>query len=104
MDPRYGPYLGHPYVVEHSGGGHHPLGWLLAFLLLALVVALIVWLVLRFVTPRGAGTGAAVAPPADDALDVVRLRYAKGEIDRREFLRITGDLGAPPEPPPAPSA
>ena len=44
-----------------------------------------------------------VAGPLDNAVDVVRMRYAKGEIDRDDFLRISADLGGAPEPPPVPS-
>jgi uncharacterized membrane protein len=89
-------------MMERHGGGGHPLGWLVAFVVLALIVALVVWVVLRALEGR-AGRTAIVAGPANDALDVVRLRYAHGEIDRREFLRMIGDLGGSPEPPPAPS-
>ena len=110
MNPRdggfggdFGPMMNHPYLVEH-GHDHadHPFGWLLMFVVLALVIALVVWLVLRVYGPRGHVHR--VAAPLDDALDTVRMRYAKGEIDRKEFLRMIGDLGAPPEPPLAPSA
>ena len=38
-----------------------------------------------------------VAGP-DAAVDSVRLRYARGEIDRDEFIRVATDLGAPPPP------
>lgn len=94
---RFGP---NPYVVNH--GGHHPLEWLIFFLLLALVVALVVWLILRFTSFRvGAPPLAqAAGPRLDEALDVVRMRYARGEIDRREFLRLSKDLGEPAGPEP----
>jgi hypothetical protein len=46
--------------------------------------------------PVGAGV--------DPALAALRLRYARGELSREEFLRTSADLGAPPPadgPPPA---
>ena len=53
--------------------------------------------------PPGPGRGPA---PADEALTHVRLRYARGELSRDEYLRMSADLGAPvvdaPAPPPAP--
>ncbi len=112
MNPRdggIGPMMNHPFVVEH-GHRHadHSFSWLVMFLVLALVVALIVWVVLQ-VTSRRGGTQLAmqpamVGPPVDGALEVVRMRYAEGKIERDEFLRVAGDLGAPVEPSPAPSA
>ena len=77
---------------------HHdrPLTWLLVALLVALIVVLAAWLATRLAR-RGTGPqpGAAVAVPLDGALDTVRLRYARGEIAREEFLRLSADLGAP---------
>ena len=94
--PTYGPYFAH----HHDGG--HPFAWILFFLLLALVVALVTWVVLRFADGRlGQSRRVVVAsgPPVDDPLTAVRMRYARGEIDRNEFLRISNDLGGPPEQP-----
>jgi uncharacterized membrane protein len=95
----YDPMNG--FVVVHHGGGH-PLAWLLFFfLILALLVALVAWLVVRFLGSRaGGGLVAVTGPPVTDALELVRLRYARGEIDRNDFLRMSGDLGAPPAPEP----
>jgi putative membrane protein len=81
-------------------GGGHPLGWVLMFLLIALLVILAVWIVHRFTRARPGAPVLATAtgPRADDALTTVRMRYARGEIDRDAFLRINADLGGPPEP------
>jgi putative membrane protein len=98
--------MNHPYLVE-NGHRHadHPFGWLLMFVVLALVVALIVWIVLRVIGSRGSQAQSATAETAhDDALELVRMRYARGEIDREVFLRTTADLGGAPEPLAAPSA
>ena len=77
---------------QHGHGGGWPFG--LFFLLILLILGgLVVWSLLR--------PGARHAPPAaggsppDPALEQARLRYARGEIDRDEFVRIARDLGSP---------
>ncbi len=39
-----------------------------------------------------------------DALEVLRMRFASGQMSRDEFLQATGDLTATIEPPPPPAA
>jgi uncharacterized membrane protein len=75
--------------------GHHHEGWggphvfaLLLFLLLLIAIVVLLWRSFR-ARPAAGTTGHA----ADGALDLVRLRYAKGEIGRDEFLRLNEDLG-----------
>ena len=66
-------------------------GWWMAFGGLWMVVfwggliALIVWGIKK-VTERGGST------PKHDPLDMVKERYAKGEISREEFEQIRQDL------------
>jgi uncharacterized membrane protein len=97
--------------VHHLGNpAYHPLwvflGGLLALLMFAILVDLLVWAVLRFTGHDTAGvarrgwTGAADRP--DTALEHARYRYARGDIGRDEFFRISRDLGAavPAESPP----
>ena len=75
-------------------------GLVLALIFLALIALGIVLLVRG---TRGAGPGAAPgpaprvepapeAPPRSPALDVLEDRYARGEIDREEFLQRKKDL------------
>jgi hypothetical protein len=70
----------------------------------------VVWAVLRLTSQgpaRSGGQPLAVPPQGgvDAALQHARYRYARGEIDRDEFLLISNDLGAPVSPPPpAPAA
>jgi uncharacterized membrane protein len=84
-----------------NGGGSHVLVWLLFVLLLALLVGLIV-----LVAARSSAFHKAVAAPApvglkpgDDPQELVRLRYARGEIDRETFLQVSQDLGGSGPPP-----
>ncbi len=73
------------YGFDHSGwmfgGGFMPLWWLIP---IALVIALVVyWLQ----TP---GQGAA----EKTALDILKERYARGEIGKDEFEQKKRDLGS----------
>jgi putative membrane protein len=100
-----GPYVDHPWWGF--------LGWLIPLLFIALLVGLAVFIVTRVgrhehehLHPSGGmpfGPIGPTAPPPpkpsfDPALEQVRLRYAKGEIDRDEFLRVSRDLGGPAAP------
>jgi putative membrane protein len=100
---------------DHAGPyGDH--GWWMffgGFLSLALflvLVGLVVWAVLRFTGPgralMPASIGAKAASPPDDALHELRLRYARGEMDRQEFVQRYRDLGGrqPPSDEPSPPA
>ena len=82
----------------HGGDGWHVFAWVLFVLLLALAAGLAVALASRLGVGRGspAAPAAAPAPPAEDPQALVRLRYARGEIDRETFLQLTQDLGGPP--------
>jgi len=78
---------------EHHGG-HQWLGFLFLALLLVLLALLIGSVVRGIRSRRTAAEAAATAgPPGDDALSVLRLRYARGEIGRDDFLRAHEDLG-----------
>lgn len=77
--------------------------WLLFLLgFIALIVVGVIWVV------RGgtrASAPAAPAPPSQDqALATLRMRYAKGEIGRDEFLIASRDLGDTSLPSPEPPA
>jgi uncharacterized membrane protein len=90
-------YPGGPYAFHaHSG---HPLLGLLVVLLLVAVVCAALFLVFRLAYrgPRHLTAGVS-APVHDQAIDSLRLRYARGEIGRDEFLRTSADLGAPAPP------
>jgi uncharacterized membrane protein len=86
-----------------------PLFWILTLAAIGLIVYLVVRR--RPVLTDGRpswGPPPPAAPRPDSALEIARARYARGEMSREEFLRVTSDLGgssppadAPPPPPPA---
>jgi putative membrane protein len=105
MDPRFGNGgFGRP-----GGFGHHGWVWfgLLPLIFWAVLIAVAIWGILRLTShrPVPAMAGAAPVPPRprpDGALEEVRLRYARGEMSREEFVQRTRDLGGA-EPGPDPS-
>lgn len=66
-------------------GLHMGVGWIL----ILVVVAVVVWLLVR--APLSASSSGAERP---DALDILKERYARGEIDREEFEQKKRDLEA----------
>jgi putative membrane protein len=95
-------------LLLHHGGRVFDHGGLWFFrwapvLLMLVLIAVAVWAVLR-TTGRGAAVVPAPAGRVDAALEEVRLRYSRGEIDRDEFLQRTRDLGGPEPTPGSPGA
>jgi putative membrane protein len=82
---RYGPMHGAGW--GGGGGWFHffPFGWG-GILILIGVILLIVALV-----RRGTG-GETVGSPPETALDVLKKRYARGEITREEFQSMKNDI------------
>ncbi len=70
-------------------GGGWGLGWLFPLVFWGAIITGIVFLV------RGAGQNGAVSPPprGETALDILKKRYARGEITREEFEEMKRDLG-----------
>ena len=88
----------HGYV-QH-GGGPHIFAWLLFVFLLLLLIGLAVLVLTRFsITQRSPALPAPVPMRAgEDPQELLRLRYARGEIDRETFLQVSQDLGGNPPP------
>ncbi|MFN8036165.1 MAG: SHOCT domain-containing protein [Acidimicrobiia bacterium] len=96
------------HYTDHDWGNGHP--WLMlifGLLFLAVIVGLVVWAIVRMSRPHPGSLAA--GPPAglprpDAALEALRMRYARGEIDRETFARMAADLGGPPNSGPPPSS
>lgn len=82
-----------PHMMWGFGGGWF--GWLFMIAFWVLVIAVIVWGV-RLLTGRGGGGSATQSRPAgggaESALEVLKRRYAAGEIDRDQYLAMRKDL------------
>ena len=78
------------------GGGTSVIGFIFMMVfMVAIVVAivlLVVWLVRQTSGTSGAGYTAGPPPSGGTALDILNLRYAKGEIDKREYEEKKKDL------------
>lgn len=84
-----GAYYGHPMW----GGGWH--GWFIGPIMMMLFLAVAVALVVFFVRRAGAGNGSMTSdPPRNSPLDILKERFARGEIDKNEFeerRKVIGD-------------
>jgi uncharacterized membrane protein len=96
---------GHRGQFSGWHGGPGVFGLIFLVVLVALAIAAIVALVRMLRAPHvlTAGTATPTGRGEDGALTELRLRYARGEIEREDFLSRLRDLGghAPETPPPA---
>lgn len=86
-------YVYRPHMMDWRGYGVI-FGPLFMFLVLGVLVAFIVLLVRWLAVPRQAIRPPYDPPPGSTPLDILRERYARGEIDKEEFeerCRILGD-------------
>jgi len=103
---QYGPTPGGPgqWYVHHDTWWQSA-GHLLPLVLFAILIGVVIWAVLRTTSSRAAIAAApAVAPPppVDNALQELRVRYARGDISREDYLERSADLGLAGGPAPAP--
>lgn len=74
---------------NHMWGDHMAGGWMLLWWLLGVAaLALLVWAVVRL----AGRTNEPRSPRRTEAEEILERRYARGEIDREQFLRIREDL------------
>ncbi|MBU0515149.1 MAG: SHOCT domain-containing protein [Proteobacteria bacterium] len=69
------------------GGGFG--GWIIWVLVAVGIVALITWLVR---SARGPGSSSGPSGPRRGNMDILKERYAKGEITKEEFQSMKKDL------------
>ncbi|MFO7752008.1 MAG: SHOCT domain-containing protein [Desulfobacteraceae bacterium] len=65
-------------------GGYMGLGWIFWIL----IICLVVWVAVRLIKPGDSAN----AKAGNNALAILKERYAKGEIDREEFMERKTDL------------
>ena len=72
-------------VEQGMGYGMANLGWVWMVLIVMIMVVAIYWLVRVLGNTSSAGK-------ADDPLDILKNRYAKGEITKKEFDQAKKDI------------
>ncbi len=80
--------MGGSGMMGGYGYGFNPLGAILSLASWALIIGGIVLLVVYFVRNTKSSTGASESP-----LDILKARYARGEITKQQFDAIKRDLG-----------
>jgi len=101
-----------PRAMDH-GWWPGILGDLVPLLFLVALIAFGIWAVHRITDQnrmQAAGVGEPASAALDGALQELRLRYARGDLDRDEYVQRFRDLGGegpeptPPSPPAPPDA
>jgi putative membrane protein len=83
--PGSGGYSGMGYGM--MGGGWWIFGWIFMILFWAAIILLIIWLYKQI---KGEG---ARAPSGETALDILKKRYASGDITKEQFDEMKKELG-----------
>ncbi|MEJ2376538.1 MAG: SHOCT domain-containing protein [Pseudolabrys sp.] len=76
----------------YGGYGYGIFGMIIWVIILIAVVALVIWLVRSLVSP-GMHHGPHAMPPRSSGLDILEERYARGDINREEYLQKKKDMG-----------
>ncbi len=88
-----GPYMvGRFGMMQPFGFGLPIIGGLLMLVIWAIIIGGILWLV--FGPARGSAANTVMGPgaPAQTPLDILKLRYAKGEITKEQYDDMKRDL------------
>jgi putative membrane protein len=84
--------------MMNNWGGMGSGGWIIALLVLVVIVAVIIAIVYLVRGSGAGGAGAGSAPPQtsprESPQDVLKRRYAAGEIDREEYEQKMRDLSS----------
>lgn len=83
----YGPGFG--MMGGWGGGGFFPFSGIFGLLFLVLVIVALIWLVRAILRPQDR---APRTPRASAGLDLLDQRYARGEINRDEYLQKRADV------------
>ncbi len=82
-----------PHMMWWGGGWYGMIfGPLIMILVLAVVIAAVILVVRWAGGPWPGATPPHHAPPNRTPLDILKERYARGEIDREEYMRRRADL------------
>lgn len=74
------------YGIDHFGMGFGGLGMIVVWVVPFILLFLLLFLAIRyFLGDKGEGRG-------KSALEILEERYARGEIEREEFLKRRADL------------
>ncbi len=92
-----------PYMMGGRFGMMQPFGFgfglpliggLLMLVVWAVIIGGILWLVFGLARGNAANTTMATGTPAQTPLDVLKMRYAKGEITKEQYDDMKRELGA----------
>ena len=89
-----------PLLMWELGGGHMP--WMMGMMgygwgsmvLIPIAFLMLIALGAYYRVTGSAGTGRSASNRGGRALEIVRERYAKGEITREQFLKMKRELGS----------
>jgi uncharacterized membrane protein len=99
--------LNGPIPFRAGPGGYDAgvsvLAIVLRFTLWVLVILAVVWFVREVLRISEARSQRRTPPPPSPAVAELEMRYARGEINRADYLGRRADLGGP-QPPAAPTA